>query len=224
MRQGGSPAGSPVCRSPSLRSAAIPAADSLRSRPSAEPGNPWGGSNVKNNAPLVNFRRLQVPTPWWVVLLVLVPYLVWYLTRAVVRLVPVVRRNWCSLALAIVAGWLWYRQGWVVLVLVLVAVTGAGGLWWWRRRASCERLVVLPLLAWWRRISLYQLHWREALTLCKLAERFDDTRIMPRLLRVRCTVAADEVLLRMPRGQNPDLYHKASANLAYSFNARECRV
>ncbi|WP_433054233.1 FtsK/SpoIIIE domain-containing protein [Dactylosporangium sp. CS-033363] len=177
---------------------------------------------MKNNAPLVNFRRLSVPLPWWLLIWVVVPVLAWHAARALIRLLPIVRRNWCSLSLAFGGIWLWYRHGW--LVLVLIAVAGAVGLWWWRWRPSCQRLVLLPLLAWWRRISLYQLHWREALTLCKLAERFDGARIMPKLLRVRCTAAADEVLLRMPRGQNPDLYHAASANLAYSFNARECRV
>ncbi|MFI5913924.1 FtsK/SpoIIIE domain-containing protein [Dactylosporangium sp. NPDC051541] len=179
---------------------------------------------MKNNAPLVNFRRLSVPLPWWVVIWVVGPYLAWKTAVALVRLIPVIRRNWVSLSVTLGGVWLWYRYSWLALVLVLIAVAGAGWLWRWRWQTSCERLLVLPLLAWWRRISLYQLHWREAMTLCKLAERFDDTRIMPKLLKVRCTPAADEVLLRMPRGQNPDLYHQASANMAYSFNARECRV
>ncbi|WP_432984656.1 FtsK/SpoIIIE domain-containing protein [Dactylosporangium sp. CA-233914] len=179
---------------------------------------------MKNNAPLITFRRLQVSTPWWVVLLVVIPYLAWQVVRAAVRLVPVVRRNWVSLSLVGAAGWLWWCHGWLVLVLALLLVAVLLAVWWWRARASWERFVFLPATAWWRRVSLYQLHWREAMTLCRLSERFDDTRIMPRLLRVRCTMAADEVLLRMPRGQNPDLYHKASANLAYSFNARDCRV
>ncbi|MFI5906215.1 FtsK/SpoIIIE domain-containing protein [Dactylosporangium sp. NPDC051541] len=179
---------------------------------------------MKNNAPLVNFRRLSVPLPWWVVIWVVGPYLAWKAAVALVRLIPVARRNWCSLTLVGGAAWLWYRHGWLALVLVLIVAAGVGGLWWWRWRPTCERLLLLPLLAWWRRISLYQLHWREAMTLCKLAERFDDTRVVPKLLRVRCTVAADEVLLRMPRGHNPDLYHQASANLAHSFNARQCRV
>ncbi|MEV8516174.1 FtsK/SpoIIIE domain-containing protein [Dactylosporangium sp. NPDC051484] len=173
---------------------------------------------------MIKFRRLDVPTPWWVVIWAVVPYLLYKVARALIRLVPVIGRNWRSLALTVGAVWLWYQHGWLVLVLVLVAIVGAGGLWWWSWRPSCERFVVLPLLAWWRRLTVYQLHWREALTLCGLAERYDNTRIMPKLLRVQCTLAADEVLLRMPRGQNPDLYHKASANLAYSFNARECRV
>ena len=179
---------------------------------------------MKSNAPLVNFRRLQVPTPWWLVLLVVIPYMCWYTARTLVRLIPVVRRNWCSLSIVAVTAWLWWRHGWLTPILLAVVAGGLVAGWWWRWRTSCERLVLLPLTAWWRRVSLYQWHWREAMTLCRLSERFDDTRIMPRLLRVRCTPAADEVLLRMPRGQNPDLYHKASANLAYSFNARQCRV
>ncbi|WP_433066170.1 FtsK/SpoIIIE domain-containing protein [Dactylosporangium sp. CS-033363] len=165
-----------------------------------------------------------MPTPWWVVLLVVIPYFVFQLVRAVVRLVPVARRNWGSLGLVSAAGWLWWRYGWGALVLVVLVLGLLLAVWWWQARGSWERLVLLPATAWWRRVSLYQLHWREAMTLCGLSQRFDDTRVMPKLLRVRCTAAADEVLLRMPRGQNPDLYHKASADLAYSFNARECRV
>ncbi|MET7398857.1 FtsK/SpoIIIE domain-containing protein [Dactylosporangium sp. NPDC005572] len=179
---------------------------------------------MKNNAPLVNFRRLSIPTPWWLVMWVVIPYLLWKAMRALVKLLPVIGRNWRSLALAIGASWLWHRHGWIWLVLVLVVAAGLGGLWWWRWRRSCERFIVLPLLAWWRRLFVYALHWREAMTVCRLAERFDGRLIVPKLLRVRCTFAADEILLRMPRGQNPELYHRAAANLAYSFDARVCRV
>ncbi|GAA2368131.1 FtsK/SpoIIIE domain-containing protein [Dactylosporangium salmoneum] len=179
---------------------------------------------MKNNAPLVNFRRLSVPLPWWLVIWVVGPYLVFKAVRALLRLVPVACRNWCSLAVTGGGLWLWYRHGLLVMVLVLLAVAGVGVLWWWRWPWPFQRLVLLPLLAWWRRLTVYRLHWREALDLCGLSERFDGTRIMPRLLAVRCTPAADELLVRMPRGQNPDLYHQASANLAHSFNARQCRV
>ena len=43
---------------------------------------------------------------------------------------------------------------------------------------------------------------------------YNEALNVPRLLRVRCTYATDEVVLRMPRGQNPDDYHAAAANLA----------
>ena len=179
---------------------------------------------MKNNAPLVNFRRLQIPAPWWLVMWVVIPFLLYKTARYLVRLVPVAGRNWRSLSLLVGGLWLWHRHGWLVLVLVLVAIAGAAGVWWWRGRASCERFLVLPVIAWWRRLFVYQLHWREALTLCRLAEKFDGGQIMPKLLRVRCTFATDEVLLRMPRGQNPEVWHKAAQNLAYSFNSRTCRV
>lgn len=179
---------------------------------------------MKNNAPLVNFRRLSVPTPWWLVMWVVVPLLAWRLGRGLVRLVPVVARNFGSLTLLGLGLWTWHRFGWLVLVLVLVAVLGVVGGWWWRWRDSCERLVVLPVLSWWRRLFVYRLHWREALTTCGLAERFDGQQSVPKLLRVRCSYATDEVLLRMPRGQEPGQYHKASTVLAHSFNSRHCRV
>jgi S-DNA-T family DNA segregation ATPase FtsK/SpoIIIE len=179
---------------------------------------------VKNNAPLVNFRRLSIPFPFWLVVLLAVPVALWWLGRLLVRLVPVLVRNYRSLAVAVVAGWLWARYGWLALVLVVVAVAVLAAVWWWRARRSCERWLLFPLLAWFRRLVVYRLHWRHVMTVCKLGEKYDGGHIMPKLLRVRCTHAVDEVVLRMARGQNPDSYHQAAQDLAYAFNYRQCRV
>jgi S-DNA-T family DNA segregation ATPase FtsK/SpoIIIE len=98
------------------------------------------------------------------------------------------------------------------------------GLWWWRDRASCARWVLLPALARWRRTTVYGPRWREVMTCCGLVQRYDGGQTVPELLTVRCTPATDEVLVRMPRGHNPDLYRRAAPNLAHSFNSRHCRV
>ncbi|MEV0131309.1 hypothetical protein AB0H83_22950 [Dactylosporangium sp. NPDC050688] len=132
-----------------------------------------------------------------------VPYLLWHVAKAVFRLMPVLWRNRTSVILAALAVWLWHRQGWEVLALVAGVAGATVGVWWWRWRPWCERFVVLPALSWWQRLFVYQLHWREAMTVCRLAERFDGKLNVPRLLRVRCTYVTDEVVLRMPRGQNP---------------------
>jgi len=120
--------------------------------------------------------------------------------------------------------WIWHRYGWPTLAGTLAGLIAAAGLWWWRARQSCARWVLLPALSWWRRLAVYRRLWHEVMTTCHLVQRYDGGHKMPELLSVRCTYATDEVVLRMPRGQNPDLYRKAALNLAYSFNARHCRV
>jgi S-DNA-T family DNA segregation ATPase FtsK/SpoIIIE len=67
---------------------------------------------------------------------------------------------------------------------------------------------------------VYWRQWNEAMTLCGLVKTYDGGKKLPKLLKVRCTAAADEVTLRMPRGQSPEIYHKASVNLAHSFDTR----
>ncbi|GAA1505555.1 FtsK/SpoIIIE domain-containing protein [Dactylosporangium maewongense] len=180
--------------------------------------------NKNTNVPLVNFRRLSIPAPWWLVMWIVIPYLLFKTIVWLVRSLPVLWRNRTSVTLTVLALWLWHEHGWEILALFAGVAGATVGVWWWRWRPWCERLIVLPVLSWWQRLFVYGLHWREAMTVCRLAERFDTKLNVPKLLRVRCTYATDEVLLRMPRGQNPDDYHAAAANLAYSFGARICRV
>lgn len=177
--------------------------------------------------PLVNFRRLSVPTPWWVIWVFAGPFLVWRLVCLLVRLVGfTVRHRRILPEVFAVVVLVWAGREYGVLPLVLAAVLAAVlvGLWWWRRRESCQRWLLLPLLSRWRRLWVYRRQWAEAMTLCGLVKTYDGGRKVPVLLSVRCTYATDEVRLRMPRGQNPEIYHKAAPNLAYSFGTRHCRV
>jgi len=170
--------------------------------------------------PLVNFRRMSVPTPWWVVLMVAVPLALFRLVRLVVRNRRVLPEVGAGVALL----WAWSERGWTPLLVGASVAAGLVGLWSWRRPESCRRWLVLPLLSRWRRLWVYWRHWDEALTLCGLVKTYDGGRKVPVLLSVRCTYATDEVRLRMPRGQNPEIYHNAAPNLAYSFGSRHCRV
>ncbi|MEH1126482.1 FtsK/SpoIIIE domain-containing protein [Micromonospora sp. CPCC 206061] len=184
-------------------------------------------ANRGGGTPLVNFRRLSVPTPWWVVLLFAGPFLIWRavcLTITAASLMVRGRRALPEVAALLTLVWAWHEYGWLPLVLAAALAAGLAGLWWWRWRESCQRWFVLPLVARWRRLWVYRRQWNEAMTLCGLVKTYDGGRKVPALLSVRCTYATDEVRLVMPRGQNPETYHKAAPNLAYSFDSRHCRV
>lgn len=178
-------------------------------------------------APLVNFRRLQVATPWplvWAYTLVVV---LARLVRLAFRLaVGAVRhwRAWPAVALVVIAVDVWQTFGWVPHLLVAALVAVSGGVWWCKGRESFHRRVVLRLLSSWRRLWVYRRQWREVMTLCGLVKKYDQGVKLPELLSVTCSEGTDEVLLRMPRGQNPEVYHKAARDLAYSFGTRHCRV
>jgi S-DNA-T family DNA segregation ATPase FtsK/SpoIIIE len=178
-------------------------------------------------APLVNFKRLQVATPWYLVWIFM---LAWFALRAavaVVRLLVVAVRHWrLTLPLAAVVYVVkavrefgaWPVGG------VTLAVTVLLGCWYWKARPSFLRFVYLPILSVWRRYFAYARVWRETMTACRLVRKFDGGELLPKLLKVRCTSATDEVVLRMPRGQSPDDWYKAKQDLAYSFEHRHCRV
>ncbi|MBQ1035881.1 cell division protein FtsK [Micromonospora sp. C81] len=178
-------------------------------------------------APLVNFRRLQVATPWPLVWTVTIAFLLVRLAVAVVRFAVWALRHWRAwpaVALVLVAVDVHQSRGWWPHLLVLLALAAAGGVWFWRGRDSFHRLVVLRAVTVWRRLWVYRRQWHEAMTLCGLVKKYDGGEKVPDLLSVRCSYATDEVVLRMPRGQNPEAYHKAARDLAYSFGTRHCRV
>ncbi|MEV0734230.1 FtsK/SpoIIIE domain-containing protein [Polymorphospora sp. NPDC050346] len=174
--------------------------------------------------PLINMRRLSVPTPWWLVTVLFLPMLIVRVTVWSVRLIVRARRLLPAFAVVLVL--LWARSEWGPLPLIGAGLLTAAGLgvWWWKSRESFDRSVTLRLLSAWRRLWVYHRQWDESMSLSGLVKTFDGGRKVPVLLSVRCTYATDEVVLRMPRGQAPDVYHKAASNLAYSFGSRHCRV
>ncbi|MFG3557419.1 FtsK/SpoIIIE domain-containing protein [Micromonospora sp. NPDC047557] len=178
-------------------------------------------------APLVNFRRLQVATPWPLVWTVTIAFLLVRLAVAVVRFAVWALRHWRAwpaVTLVIVAVNVYQSRGWWPHLLVLLVFAAGAGLWFWRGRDSFHRLVVLRAVTVWRQLWVYRRQWHEAMTLCGLVKKYDGGEKVPDLLSVRCSYATDEVVLRMPRGQNPEVYHKAARDLAYSFGTRHCRV
>ncbi|MFD6753873.1 FtsK/SpoIIIE domain-containing protein [Micromonospora gifhornensis] len=178
-------------------------------------------------APLVNFRRFQITAPWPLVWTVTGLFLLLRSIVAVVRLAVFAVRHWRAwplvvLVLLAIDG---YRShGWWPHLLVLLVAAAGGGVWWWKGRESFHRLVALRAVTMWRRLWVYRRQWHEVMSLCGLVKKYDGGEVVPRLLSVRCSYATDELVVRMPKGQNPEVYHKAARDLAYSFGTRHCRV
>ncbi|MFI7553093.1 FtsK/SpoIIIE domain-containing protein [Micromonospora sediminimaris] len=178
-------------------------------------------------APLVNFRRFQITAPWPIVWTLTTLFLLSRLVVAVVRLaVFAVRhwRAWPAVALVLVAVDVYRSHGWWPHLLVLLVLAAGSGVWWWKGRESFHRVVVLRAVTVWRRLWVYRRQWHEVMSLCGLVKKYDGGEVLPRLLSVRCSYATDELVVRMPKGQNPEVYHKAARDLAYSFGTRHCRV
>ncbi|WFE37442.1 FtsK/SpoIIIE domain-containing protein [Micromonospora sp. WMMD998] len=178
-------------------------------------------------APLVNFRRFQITAPWPLLWTVTALFLLFRLLTAVVRLGVFVLRHWRAwpaVALVLFAVDTYRAHGWWPHLLVAVVLSTAGGCWWWRGRDSFHRHVVLRGVSIWRRLWVYRRQWHEVMSLCGLVKKYDGGEVVPRLLSLRCSYATDELVLRMPKGQNPEVYHKAARDLAYSFGTRHCRV
>ncbi|GAB3157129.1 FtsK/SpoIIIE domain-containing protein [Micromonospora sonneratiae] len=127
----------------------------------------------------------------------------------------------CTAAVAVT---LYVEFDWWGLVVPLVLVAVGSALWRWRAELSWWNWFAGPLLGWFRRTFVYRRVWREAMTLCGLAETYDHRRVLPELLRVRSDQALDVLTVRMVRGQTPEQFQKASANLAYAFGRRHARV
>ncbi len=178
-------------------------------------------------APLVNFRRFQITAPWPLVWTVTGLFLLVRLTAGLARLVGFAVRHWRAwpLVVLILLAIDGYRShGWWPHLLVVLVAAAGGGLWWWKGRESFHRLVALRAVTVWRRLWVYRRQWHEVMSLCGLVKKYDGGEVVPRLLSVRCSYATDELVVRMPKGQNPEVYHKAARDLAYSFGTRHCRV
>ncbi len=104
------------------------------------------------------------------------------------------------------------------------AASAVSALWRWRDESSWWPWCAGPLLGRFRQVFVYRRAWREAMTLCGLAETYDHRPVLPQLLRVRSDQALDVLTVRMVRGQTPEDFQQVTANLAYAFGRRHARV
>lgn len=125
----------------------------------------------------------------------------------------------------VVAGVSLYREfgrSGVIVPVVLAAAVSA--VWRWRHESSWWTWCAGPTLGRFRQLFVYRRAWREAMTLCGLAKVYDHRTVLPELLRVRSDQALDVLTIRMVRGQTPEEFQKATANLAYAFGRRHARI
>jgi S-DNA-T family DNA segregation ATPase FtsK/SpoIIIE len=172
---------------------------------------------AKRDVQLVDIRRHPVRVPAWALLLG------WTL-RGLVRLVALLFSYWRTTGPAVLLAWLWFRYGLPVpVVLFLVVAAGLVG-WRFGHRASFDRFVFWPVISRWRGWWLYGRRWETAMKACGLAKTIDGTTTWPALRSVRSGPAGDVLRLRLLMGQTPEHYSKVSAELAFSFATRLCRV
>ncbi|MGP4024197.1 FtsK/SpoIIIE domain-containing protein [Actinomadura sp. 3N407] len=144
--------------------------------------------------------------------------------RALVRTVVFLVRNIVPVSAAAGLGWLGYRFGWTVLVLVLALALVVLGVWAGVDRPSFVRWAVRPARARWRLVWVYRRDWQPVLVTAGLTKVHKGREYLPSLVRVRCGPTSDRVLVRMLKGQAPDAWERVAVNLAHGFGATLARV
>jgi S-DNA-T family DNA segregation ATPase FtsK/SpoIIIE len=168
--------------------------------------------------------------PWWTLLplwaqLVLLPVaLVWFLGWLTVHLTRVVWRYPLTVAVLIVAWWLYVHCGRWWLLGIVAGVAGALAVWWWRHRSSFGRFVVPQARTEWRRLTVYGRQWRTVMRLSDLTKSARGKEYRPALGLVRSEGWRDRVRIRMIKGQAPQHWENHAEGLAHSFHADSCRV
>ncbi|WP_245627837.1 FtsK/SpoIIIE domain-containing protein [Actinomadura oligospora] len=146
------------------------------------------------------------------------------LVRFLVRLTVFAVRNAVPLSVLAGLGWLGYRVGWVLpVVLVLVAGAGLGG-WAVLDRPGFLRWVGYPARAKWRYVRVYRRDWQPVIVMAGLSRTHKGREYLPSIKRVRCGPASDRVLVQMLKGQAPDVWERATPNLAHGFGVSLARV
>jgi S-DNA-T family DNA segregation ATPase FtsK/SpoIIIE len=162
------------------------------------------------------WRSPVYQTPYamiWVVQLArLIGRLIWFIIRHPVldAVCGILLLTWVNL------GW----PGLLGLVLLVVAVLVTLRVAW---PESFRRLVADPVRdrrRWW----FYRRRWHAAMTLAGLAPLYRARVLVPVLVDVRASRAADLVTVRLVTGQSPADLADRSANLAHAFGAELCRV
>jgi S-DNA-T family DNA segregation ATPase FtsK/SpoIIIE len=180
------------------------------------------GDNVAVEAQTDPFAAPKWAPPVWRMPegLVLLVGLVRGLIGAVVFLV----RNIVPVSALAALGWLAHVLGRTGSLVLFVSVMVGLVVWAVVGRVSFVRVVGRPVRARWRRLAVYRRDWQPVLTTAGLTRMYQRRVYLPSLLRVTCGPASDRVLVRMLKGQAPEVWEKAAANLAHGFGAQLVRV
>ncbi|GAA4200628.1 FtsK/SpoIIIE domain-containing protein [Actinocatenispora rupis] len=172
---------------------------------------------VRREAQLVEYKRAVFGVPRWALLVGL-------LFRQLGRLVWLVLRYWRMTGPAVLLVVLAVKAGWETVPILAVLI--AAGLSGWRigHRDSFGVWVKWPWLSRWRRWWLYRRGWESTMRGSGLAVSYGSVQHWPPMLSVKSSPAGDVVRVRLLRGQTPEHWTKKSAELAYSFGTRLCRV
>ncbi|GAA4198797.1 FtsK/SpoIIIE domain-containing protein [Actinocatenispora rupis] len=166
---------------------------------------------------LVRLQSSVFAVPRWALLVGL-------MFRGLYRGVRLAFRYWRVTGPVVLLIWLGWRAGWQVIpIILLLAAAGLSG---WRigHRDSFGVWVKWPWLSRWRRWWLYRRGWEPTMRGCGLSTAHGSVQYWPPILSVKSSPAGDVVRVRLLRGQTPDTWSGRSAELAYAFGTRLCRV
>lgn len=115
----------------------------------------------------------------------------------------------------------WDQQ---TLELALVGMIATPVVWAAAHHESFRQVGCAAIRDGWRRYTVYQPKWHEALVNCGLMKRYETEARTPKLQAVRGSEFFDRVTVKMLPGQDRSLFEKASLGLAPSFGSEACRV
>lgn len=110
------------------------------------------------------------------------------------------------------------------LKLALGALIVSPAIWATAHHESFRQVGVAAVRDGWRRLTIYQTGWREALINCGLMKRYETEARVPKIVGVRGSEFFDSVTVKMLPGQTRKQFNEAAPALASSFGADLCRI
>jgi DNA segregation ATPase FtsK/SpoIIIE, S-DNA-T family len=135
----------------------------------------------------------------------------------------IIRRPILGVPAVVFAGlcaWIGMHDAQALVIYAAVALV----VWRVAHRSSYERLVGGRLRRAWRRLWVYERHWRRTMVMSGLGKRYRLRESVPRIRGVEGTRWCDRVQIKLVRGQCTEDVEQVAPELAHSFGARACRV
>lgn len=110
------------------------------------------------------------------------------------------------------------------LKLALMGMVASPAVWAIAHHESFRRVGVATIRDSWRRYTVYQANWREALINCGLMKRYETEARVPKIVSVKGSEFFDSVIVKMLPGQTRKQFNEAAQALANAFGADLCRI